>query len=444
MGKPRRKTGRSGVKGKEDVLRRLNSEVDGLAIGDGKRKKKREKPPLTAQACLDKAKEALDAYNIDEAFRLCAYALESDADNVSALETMGTILCEKGNFKAAKERFERAVVLSPEKGYAKYMSLAQLVEGAESVKFFQKGIELMEAQKEKMIKGEDEEEEAEGACAAPSTSTVAKLEELQSDISRGHISVAEIFLTDLCESEEAPTVCKHHLDKAIETRPNSAEAHQLLASWCISMIDDDEADEKFEEAKKAIKTSVLLWLPQYQKATAEDDEDDDESSTSRTTAAALLGGPSTSGATAADPVQPCPLSVEERINATKILIELFMMKADEDQLANLAVEVLDTVLDEDDENIFVWYLLGWIGCMQGKEQYVNSKLSLEQALQVGSKKGFQQSGATYGVDKQQIEAVLDELKKKMVEENVVEEEEEEEGDEETVLDEDYETDDEEE
>ena len=118
--------------------------------------------------------------------------------------------------------------------------------------------------------------------------------------------------------------------------------------------------------------------------------------------------------------------------------------------------------------------------MQGKEQYVNSKLSLEQALQVGSKKGFQQSGklvfgggewdwqffislikenpiafiglqfyqyysgATYGVDKQQIEAVLDELKKKMVEENVVEEEEEEEGDEETVLDEDYETDDEEE
>merc|ERR1711931_387218 len=131
-------------------------------------------------------------------------------------------------------------------------------------------------------------------------------------------------------------------------------------------------------------------------------------------------------------------------NATKILIELFMLKADEDQLANLAVEVLDTVLDEDDENIFVWYLLGWIGCMQGKEQYVNSKLSLEQALQVGSKKGFQQSGATYGVDKQQIEAVLDELKKKMVEENVVEEEEEEESDAETALDEDYETDEEEE
>ena len=49
-------------------------------------------------------------------------------------------------------------------------------------------------------------------------------------------------------------------------------------------------------------------------------------------------------------------------------------------------------VDEDDENIFVWYLLGWIGCMQGKEQYVNSKLSLEQALQIGSKKGFLQSG----------------------------------------------------
>jgi len=437
MGKPRRKTGRNG--GKEDVLRRLNAEVDGLALGDGKKKKKRERPPMTVKDCLEKAKDALDAYNIEEAFRHCAYALEMESDNITALETMGTILCEKGNLKSAKEKFERAVSLDPEKGYPKYMSLAQLVEGEESVKYFTKGIDLMEKQREKIIKGDDEDEkEAEGAMAMPSTSPMAKLEELQSDISRGHISVAEIYLTDLCEAEDAPTVCKHHLDKAIETRPNSAEAHQLLASWCISMMDDDdEAEEKFEEAKKAITTAVGLWLPQYQKATAENDDDDDESS--RTTAAAMFGGPSTSSAAAvADPVQPCPLSIEERINSAKILIELFMMKADEDQLSNLAVEVLDTILDEDDENIFVWYLLGWIGCMQGKEQYVNSKLSLEQALQIGSKKGFMQSGSTYGVDKAQIQAVLEELKTKMAEENVIEEEEEDDG-EEGDLDEDYET-----
>jgi len=442
MGKPRRKTGRSGGKGKEDILRRLNLDVDGLAIGDGKKKKKRDKPPLTVQECLDKAKNALDAYNVDEAFRLCNSALQMEPENVSALETMGTILCERGNMKAAKENFERAVTLCPDKGYAKYMSLAQLVEGEESVKHFKKGLELMESQKDKIIKGEDdEEEEVQGACAMPSTSPMAKLEELQSDISRGHISVAEIYLTDLCEAEDAPTVCKHHLDKAIEAKPSSPDAHQLLASWSISMMDDEEeGDDKFDEAKKAIQTSVALWLPQYQKATAEDDDDDDDDSP--TAAASLLGGPSTSAAAMADPVQPCPLSVDERINAAKILIELFMMKADEDQLANLAVEVLDTILDEDDENIFVWYLLGWIGCMQGKDQYVNSKLSLEQALQIGSKKGFLQSGGMYGVDKEQIQAVLDELKKKMEEENVIAEEEEDDDDDD-VIDEEYETEEEE-
>ena len=77
MGKPRRKTGRSG-KGKEDILRRLNLEVDGLAIGDGKRSKKkhRDKPPATVDECLEKAKNALDAYNIDDAFRLCNSALQ--------------------------------------------------------------------------------------------------------------------------------------------------------------------------------------------------------------------------------------------------------------------------------------------------------------------------------------------------------------------------------
>ena len=78
-----------------------------------------------------------------------------------------------------------------------------------------------------------------------------------------------------------------------------------------------------------------------QKATAEDDEDGDDSPTA---AASLLSGPSTSAAAMADPVQPCPLSVDERINTAKILIELFMMKPEEDQLANLAVEVLDTIL----------------------------------------------------------------------------------------------------
>merc|ERR1712142_959183 len=280
----------------------------------GKRKKKRDKPPVTVQECLDKAKNALDAYNTDEAYRLCTSALQLEPDNVSALETMGTILCERRNLKSAKEHFERAVTLCPEKGYAKYMSLAQLVEGEDSVKHFKKGLELMESQKDKIIKGEDEEEEeVQGAGALPSTSPMAKLEELQSDISRGHISVAEIYLTDLCEADDAASVCKHHLDKAIETRPNSPEAHQLLASWCISMMDDDEADEKFNQAKKAIKTAVGLWLPQYQKATAEDDDDDDDA---QTAAASLLSGPSTSAA-AADPVQPCPLTVDERINTAK-------------------------------------------------------------------------------------------------------------------------------
>lgn len=66
------------------------------------------------------------------------------------------------------------------------MSLAQLVEGEESVKHFKKGLELMELQKDQIIKGEDEEEEeVQGAGALPSTSPMAKLEELQSDISRG-------------------------------------------------------------------------------------------------------------------------------------------------------------------------------------------------------------------------------------------------------------------
>jgi hypothetical protein len=47
-------------------------------------------------------------------------------------------LSEKGNVMAARKKFQRAVELSPHEGYAKYMSLAQIYEGDESVKYFTK------------------------------------------------------------------------------------------------------------------------------------------------------------------------------------------------------------------------------------------------------------------------------------------------------------------
>lgn len=432
MGKPRHKAkGRKG-RSSEDALHKLNMDVGGLGIGEGGKKKKK-KMPDTVEECLERGNAAMDKYDMEDAYKFVSRALELDENNVPALETMGTILCERGDVTKAKEIFENAIRLSPEKGFEKYMTLAQLVEGEESVKNFSKGIEMMQKKKNRIMRGELEEGENEGV------SPMNQLEELQSDLCRGHLSVAEIYLTDLCESDNAPNICKNHLDSAIQTKPSSAEAHQLLASWCISMMDDDEEEEnKFEEAKKSIETSVGLWLPQYQKATAEENDDD---ISGPSTAASLSSAASTTASF--DPVQPCPLTVEDRINASKILIELFMMRQEEESLARLAVEILDTILDEDEDNIFVWYLLGWIGCMQGKEHYINSKNSLEQALLIGKKKGFVQSGSMYGVDKEQIESVLEELTKKIADEDVQEEDDDEEDIREGEdLDETYETDEE--
>ena len=113
MGKPRRKTG-GGGKGKEDVLRRLNADVDGLALGDGKRKKKRERPPMTVKDCLDKAKDALDAYNVDDAFRHCAYALEMEqVSRFDLMEMPGFLdvletMIELGDILAKKQKSSRA------------------------------------------------------------------------------------------------------------------------------------------------------------------------------------------------------------------------------------------------------------------------------------------------------------------------------------------------
>ena len=46
----------------------------------------------------------------------------------------------------AKEALRRAVTLDPEKSHAKYITLGQLTSGAESLKYLNKGIELLKSE----------------------------------------------------------------------------------------------------------------------------------------------------------------------------------------------------------------------------------------------------------------------------------------------------------
>lgn len=287
---------------------------------------------------LDKAEQLIDEFNFELAQKFCQRALETEPDNVRALETSASLLLELGNSESAKHCLGRAVEVSPDTGYTKYMTLGQLMEGATAVQCYQKGIELMMKEKQSKEAGE-----VAAACRLDSSPT-------ERDISSAYCAIAEIYLTDCCFDEEAETKCKQFMESAIAADPDNAEAWQVKANYFMSK-------DNTEEAKQAIKKSVSLWLPKLQavdkndKGTLPDDE--------------------------FDPVEVCSMPFTARVQSGKILIEL-------DEYEE-ATEVLETLLDEDDEVPDVWYLLGWANYLHGKDYYSNARHYLAKAKEIFTK-----------------------------------------------------------
>ncbi|XP_075067965.1 uncharacterized protein LOC142158167 isoform X2 [Mixophyes fleayi] len=134
-----------------------------------------------------------------------------------------------------------------------------------------------------------------------------EMEVTTKDISTAFCSVAEIYLTDLCMEKEAGDKCKEAIEKALEYTPSSPEALQLMASYLFSM-------EQPKEGREYLLKSLASWLPSMQKNEEQIPKQ-----------------------------EPSDLEIE------------------------LATEILEGLLEEDDEVIQVWYLLGWSCYLQAKE-----------------------------------------------------------------------------
>lgn len=85
--------------------------------------------------------------------------------------------------------------MGPEEGPDKYLYMAQLHEGRESLGYYEKGLELLQKQLS------DAPDGAEGGEVA-----------LKQRLCMAHCSVAELFLTDLCYEEDAESRCQVRLE----------------------------------------------------------------------------------------------------------------------------------------------------------------------------------------------------------------------------------------
>uniref|UniRef100_A0A3Q2PRP4 Si:dkey-12j5.1 n=2 Tax=Fundulus heteroclitus TaxID=8078 RepID=A0A3Q2PRP4_FUNHE len=281
--------------------------------------KKKTAEKYSVQQLLEKTQEYMDSFDFAMAGLFCQRALDVDSDNLQALDMLGHICSELGDIQKAKSAFLRAMELSPDVGHSKYMYLGQIHTGLEAVDYYTRGIQVLLSALEKQEK----------MAQAGAVGTTDESDEVPTakDVSVAYCSLAEIYLTDLCMEEGAADKCRQFIEKALHYHHDNPEALQLMASYLFST-------ERNQEGKEYLLKSVGMWLPAHKRgaasSTTEEEEEEEEG----------------------NEIPP----YESRITTAKLLIE--------SEEYEMAVDVLEGLLEEDDEVVQVWYLSGWVCYLQ--------------------------------------------------------------------------------
>ena len=99
-----------------------------------------------------------------------------------------------GQVQQAETMLREAITMQPNSGASKYLTLAQVLGRQEAVAALNGGIEIMKQELQQQA-GIQTEQAAES------------VDDLRSEIAHGLCSVAEVFMTDLCDDEAAQDTC---------------------------------------------------------------------------------------------------------------------------------------------------------------------------------------------------------------------------------------------
>merc|ERR1712227_40928 len=184
--------------------------------------------PISPRGLMDEAIQFFQNGDEQNAKKLAKRVIKT-SDDSAILDECGAVLAEVGENTLASEALRRSVTLNPKQGFEKYLTLGQLSQNEESLKFLQCGIELLEKE-------------------APQD---------KRKLSKAFCNVADLYMTDLCMLPNAQIACKEAVDRALKTDSSNAEAHHLAASYLIS-------SNKFDEARIKLREGISLWFENHE------------------------------------------------------------------------------------------------------------------------------------------------------------------------------------
>jgi len=134
-----------------------------------------------------------------------------------------------GEIDKAKELLLKSIEIAPASGASKYMNLGQITEGVEAIKCYQRGIEILNDEKVQYI------------ASSGDKLDVEVIKSINNNIISGLCSIAELYMTDECEEENAEQECEKVLMEAYKIDEKNYEVLQLIGSFKISQNKKEEA-----------------------------------------------------------------------------------------------------------------------------------------------------------------------------------------------------------
>lgn len=337
-----------------------------------------------AAAGAEQADKALEFFTCAESLLKRESSPESQQKLVFVLEKVGESNANMGDHEAAKQSFENAIQLLTSKNDNKkqpqktaqynetlaslYLYVGQLCADHEALAAFKKGLESLELSVDlrqteytelKQSQIRTMEDNAMEVDSSGIDEAKALLEDGRQKLSSARVTVADLYLTDLCFDDDAETECDSFVCLALKINDTDGEpmidALQTATSLRLSQKRKAEATGFILRAYEKMRTGCealakLVGLDDSKsKRSAELEEVD-----------AASGLP----------------SFEFRCQTVKLLLECAALVMEDDsgdmlqqaswkseeqdriKCYNAAVQVLGSLLAENDEVPEVWYLLG--------------------------------------------------------------------------------------
>ncbi len=272
---------------------------------------KKSKPQVSVEQLVEAADQAADP---EQALRLFGAALQNTQDPsllVDIHEKRATIHVSLQQIDKAMKDYECALALvkEPERQAGLLMYMGQLSQGEEALAFYRQAIEYLE-------KIDDRRQLATVYCTA-----------------------AELYLTDLCFADDAEQQCETYLQQALQIDSELPDALQTCASLRLSQRRPADAVDMILKAFESMKEgcqalATLVGLRE------------DPASEQRAVELVQV-----------ENVQNLP-EYEFRCETAKILLECASLDQKPEECLQAAIDVLGSLLAENDEVVEVWALIG--------------------------------------------------------------------------------------